>query len=76
MAVRSDLQMAKSISLVGCDSCQCGNLTIRLHDANGDIFAAGQLTVDKAIAFGTLLTDLIDEELQRDLAKIRCEGVA
>jgi hypothetical protein len=66
VAPQPSIRMAKSISAVVCEH---GNLYVRLHDANGLIFAAA--CMDRATGFG--LVDGIVSEFSSPSAE--CGGV-
>lgn len=76
MAVLPDFAIAASISLAGCNACRCGNLFVRLHDANGDIFAIASMPLATAKVFAAQLGEHITEATGGSLSLIRCEGTA
>jgi len=55
---KNPIQMAKSISAVCCEH---GNVYVRLHDADGKIFAAGSMPAMTALDLNQQIMDSIDE---------------
>lgn len=76
MGVRSDLQIASRISIAGCTSCRCGQITVRLHDSNGDIFASAGMPPETAALFLEMLQHEVAQANSNGLAGIRCEEEA
>lgn len=55
---RKPIQLAKSISAVCCDH---GNVYVRLHGADGKIFAAASMPAKTALDLNEQIMDSIDE---------------
>lgn len=54
------IQMAKSLTIVHCEH---GNVTIRMHDDQGLIFAIGSMELEVAVKFMGNLIEEIDQAL-------------
>lgn len=60
MGEDDDVQFAAAITLAAC-GCDGGLVTVRLHDAQGRIFAVGQLPVTEARSLQSDLATAIGE---------------
>lgn len=67
--------LAKSISV---HTCEHGTVTIRLHDDDGRIFAAGQMDADTASTFTGQIIEQLQEFIEGAIGPDdtigRCEG--
>lgn len=72
---KPDVVAAKSVSL---SMCRCGTVYVRLHNKQGQVFAAGGLDPDVAIAFAEEAVRLatIVNRPRDTLETIVCEGCA
>lgn len=58
MSDGADIVLAKHLSV---SACKHGNVFVRLHAADGRIFAAGIMNARNAIAFAGAVTDAVEE---------------
>ncbi|GJD59815.1 hypothetical protein [Methylobacterium dankookense] len=76
MAARPDYERAASISVAGCEACACGNIHVRLHDQDGEVFAVAPMPVPTAVEVFNQLKEHLIAATRDGLSAMRCEGVA
>lgn len=55
----SETRMAAAISVASCD-CGCCSIVVRLHDEDGNIFAAGSMQPETAVVFNDSVIETIE----------------
>lgn len=76
MKITNDVRLANSASVVACDMkrCDCGNIYVRLHDANDLVFAGAVMDRETAREFAADLLDEVEkvEEASAAVGAVEC----
>lgn len=70
------IERASTISIASCEACPCGSVHIRLHDAEGRIFATASMPPAIACQFAQHFAEHLVTAAEQGLSAIRCEGNA
>lgn len=79
---RPEIEIAHRLSVTRCtdDRCNCGQITLRFHNEDGETFAAFQMDAQCEQVFLERFTEMANKAGRAagppGLAAIRCEGVA